>query len=78
MTLCKGGCTKIKAQFKTAGRGIACNAPAGCLGVLFGCKHQTKPQERLSHADAVIILERLPEQIQDALVARAKDFSVKL
>jgi hypothetical protein len=34
---------------------------------------QTKVQEQLSPIDAKVILERLPEQIQEALVARASE-----
>jgi hypothetical protein len=34
---------------------------------------QTKLQEQLSLVDAEVILERLPERIQTALVARAAD-----
>jgi hypothetical protein len=34
---------------------------------------QTKVQERLSPIDAKVILERLPERIQEALVARASE-----
>ena len=34
---------------------------------------QTKVQEQLSPIDAKIILERLPERIQKALVARASE-----
>jgi hypothetical protein len=34
---------------------------------------QTKLQEQLSHVDAENILERLPERIQAALVARATE-----
>jgi hypothetical protein len=34
---------------------------------------QTKLQEQLSHVDAETILERLPERIQAALVARATE-----
>jgi hypothetical protein len=34
---------------------------------------QTKVQERLSPIDAKAILERLPERIQEALVARASE-----
>lgn len=34
---------------------------------------QTKVQEQLSPIDAKVILERLPERIQEALVARASE-----
>jgi hypothetical protein len=34
---------------------------------------QTKLQEQLSHVDAETILERLPERIQAALIARATE-----
>ncbi|NCJ08008.1 hypothetical protein GS597_16140 [Synechococcales cyanobacterium C] len=34
---------------------------------------QTKIQKQLSPIDAKVILERLPEQIQEALVARASE-----
>lgn len=34
---------------------------------------QTKVQEQLSPIDAKVILERLPERIQKALVARASE-----
>jgi hypothetical protein len=34
---------------------------------------QTKLQEQLSLIDAEVILERLPERIQEALVARAAE-----
>ena len=34
---------------------------------------QTKPQEQLSSTDAAVILERLPERIRNALVARASE-----
>ncbi|MBW4667342.1 MAG: hypothetical protein KME60_07885 [Cyanomargarita calcarea GSE-NOS-MK-12-04C] len=34
---------------------------------------QAKPKEQLSFTDAQVILERLPERIRDALIARATE-----
>jgi hypothetical protein len=39
---------------------------------------QTKPQEQLSLIDAEAILERLPERIQAALVARAAEIEYSI